>query len=163
MEAAYLHVLTDLLQSIGVAIAGLAIWLYPKAEICDPLCTVVFSFFVMWTTFPLTHRIFTILMEGKPDNIDWKALEQKLKSIPGVVDVHDLHVWSLTSQRVAVTAHITARNPQAVLRQAHKICGDLGLDHATIQVNDADDKAPCPSLNCIFDNENRKLVSGCMN
>eukprot|EP01041_Mallomonas_annulata_P014579 gene14579-31037_t len=66
IEAAYLHVVTDLVQSVGVAIAGLIIWIYPTYQIVDPLCTFMFSGLVMFSTFSLFRRVMTILFEGSP-------------------------------------------------------------------------------------------------
>jgi solute carrier family 30 (zinc transporter), member 2 len=69
LEAAYLHVLTDLIQSIGVAIAGLIMWFKPEWEIIDPACTLIFSIIAMRSTLPLLGKIFTILFEGTPAHV----------------------------------------------------------------------------------------------
>ncbi len=69
LEAAYLHVLTDLIQSIGVAIAGLVIWFVPHWQIIDPLCTFVFSAVALNSTIPLLRRVFNILLEGTPSHV----------------------------------------------------------------------------------------------
>lgn len=69
IEAAYLHVLTDLIQSIGVALAGLIIWFKPHWQIIDPLCTFIFSFIALKTTIPLLIRVFGILFEGTPSHV----------------------------------------------------------------------------------------------
>jgi zinc transporter 2 len=71
IEAAYLHVLTDLIQSIGVAIAGLCIWFKPHWQIIDPLCTFIFSFVALRSTIPLLKRVFTILLEGTPSHVSF--------------------------------------------------------------------------------------------
>lgn len=90
IEAAYLHVLTDLIQSIGVAIAGLILWYYPGYEIIDPLCTFIFSFIALSSTIPLIKRVSLILFEGAPSHIDWEIVMQRLSNIPGAENVHDL-------------------------------------------------------------------------
>lgn len=69
LEAAYMHVLTDLIQSIGVAIAGLVMWFVPHWEIIDPACTLIFSIIAMHSTIPLLGKIFTILFEGTPAHV----------------------------------------------------------------------------------------------
>jgi zinc transporter 2 len=69
IHAAYLHVLTDLIQSIGVAIAGLVVWIKPDLQIIDPICTFIFSILVLSYTVPLILRIGTVLMEGKPHHV----------------------------------------------------------------------------------------------
>lgn len=148
IEAAYLHVLTDLIQSVGVALAGLIMWHFPHFEIIDPLCTLIFSAIALYSTLPLIHRVSVILFEGAPSHIDWEIVMQRFSDIPGVENVHDLHIWSISSKSISLTCHIRASNPQAVLRAAHGVCRGLGIDHATIQVHDASDQAFCYSQTC---------------
>lgn len=69
LEAAYYHVITDLLQSVGVAVVGLIIWFYPNLQILDPICTIIFSIVVVITTVPLVTKGFIVLLEGKPSNV----------------------------------------------------------------------------------------------
>lgn len=69
IQAAYLHVITDLIQSVGVAIAGLLIWMYPEYQILDPICTFLFSALVLYSTFSLLGRVMTILFEGVPAHV----------------------------------------------------------------------------------------------
>lgn len=69
MEAAYLHVLTDLIQSVGVAIAGFVVWWRPDWEIADPVCTLLFSILVLYSTVGLIGRVIAILFEGVPAHV----------------------------------------------------------------------------------------------
>jgi len=69
IEAAYMHVITDLIQSVGVAIAGAVLWRYPSFQIIDPLCTFVFGYVALSATIPLTKKIVMILFEGVPSNV----------------------------------------------------------------------------------------------
>jgi zinc transporter 2 len=149
MESAYLHVITDLIQSIGVAIAGLIIWVKPNWQIMDPICTFIFSILVLYSTIPLVMRVFHIFMEGTPSHVDWHKIEQDLSAIDGVVDVHDLHVWSLTSKQVAMTCHIRAYNPQEVLVRASGIARRENIRHITIQVQDAADASAPSCIGCV--------------
>lgn len=73
---------------------------------------------------------------------------ERLSNIPGVENVHDLHIWSISSKSISLTCHIRAQNPQTVLQEAHKVCRGLGIDHATIQVHDSADKTFCYSQTC---------------
>ena len=61
---------------------------------------------------------------------------EKLSAIPDVVDVHDLHIWSISSSTVSLTCHIRANNPQVVLAKAIQVCSSFGINHSTIQVQD---------------------------
>ncbi|RYH08168.1 cation diffusion facilitator family transporter [archaeon] len=121
IEAAYLHVLTDLIQSIGVAIAGLILWHYPNYEIIDPVCTFIFSFIALSSTVPLIKRVSLILFEGTPSHIDWEIVMQRLSNIPGVENVHDLHIWSISSKSISLTCHIRVSAALLLYHQMHRL------------------------------------------
>lgn len=151
LEAAYLHVITDLIQSVGVALAGLCIWIWPSCQFMDPVCTFVFSGLVLWSTLSLFKRAMNVLFEGTPLNVDYHKLLDEFRAIPGVIDVHDLHVWTVSSDSNALTCHMLAKDSQAALARAHVIAKDFRIKHATIQVQDAtvDGQVPlCYSESC---------------
>lgn len=150
LEAAYLHVLTDLAQSTGVAIAGFIIWYKPHWEIVDPLCTLMFSIFVVWSTLDIIKRIVSILLEGVPADVDWSKVKEALETVPGVSDVHDLHIWSMSSKDASLTCHMRAKDPQSALKESLKRLGKMGLSHVTIQVQEEGDEDGCTlsSTNC---------------
>lgn len=134
LEAAYLHVLTDLMQSTGVAVAGLVIWYKPHWAIVDPILTLLFSCVCIHTTLPITRRICLIFLEATPPHINWDTIYNRFMSIPSVLDVHDLHIWSISNDSVSLTSHIQASDPQTVLKAAEKICKEYGISHTTIQI-----------------------------
>ena len=68
--------------------------------------------------------------------MDYHAVLEKLLAVPGVVDVHDLHIWSISSTTTALTCHIRAKDPQVVLAKAIQVCTSFGIHHSTIQVQD---------------------------
>mmetsp|Transcript_25493 Transcript_25493/g.25739 ORF Transcript_25493/g.25739 Transcript_25493/m.25739 type:complete len:481 (-) Transcript_25493:99-1541(-) len=154
IEAAYLHVLTDLIQSVGVAMAGLIIWFFPSWQIVDPMCTFLFSMMVLYSTVSLFQRVIAILFEGCPPDFDWHALQEALCALPNVVDVHDLHVWSITTGSIAMTCHIKALKPQEALVQALSIARKFHIHHSTIQVQQVTegDIEGCHSHWCQEDN-----------
>ena len=138
MQAAYLHVLGDLLQNVGVIIAGIVIWLNPTWNICDPLCTLFFSLIVLSTTWPLVRKTLNVLMEGTPPGVDLVLVNDALLDIPGVLDVQDLHAWSLTMGSSALSVHILCEEQRehSILKLAQKVLNDqFGFDHSTIQMN----------------------------
>mmetsp|Transcript_36086 Transcript_36086/g.103620 ORF Transcript_36086/g.103620 Transcript_36086/m.103620 type:complete len:299 (-) Transcript_36086:699-1595(-) len=147
LQAAYIHALGDLLQSLGVLIAALCIWYNPGWHLADPLCTFIFSIFVMWTTFGIIKEATNVLMEGTPEGIDLEDLQSDLSAIPGVVEVHDLHVWSLSIGHPALAVHIvTAEEPLAreILTTATEICqSSYNILHTTIQVDFSMGKSEC--------------------
>ena len=80
--------------------------LQPELRIADPICTFLFSGLVLATTVGLVRDASHVLMEGVPRNIDYNQVRCDLKAIDGVHDIHDLHIWSLTLDRNALTAHL---------------------------------------------------------
>ncbi|KAE8705652.1 Metal tolerance protein B [Hibiscus syriacus] len=109
LQGAYLHVMTDLIQSVGVMIAGAVIWLKPKWLIIDLLCTLVFSSLALSTTLPMLRDIFDILMGRTPRDINIEILESGIKGIDGVEDIHDLHVWAITVGKLVLSCHVVAK------------------------------------------------------
>ncbi|XP_027353918.1 metal tolerance protein B [Abrus precatorius] len=108
IQGAYLHVMADMIQSIGVMIAGAIIWAEPEWFIVDLICTLIFSVLSLSTTLPMLRNIYSILMEGTPSEINISKLEKGLRSIKGVQDVHDLHVWAITVGKNVLCCHVVA-------------------------------------------------------
>lgn len=104
VRAASAHVLGDILQSVGVMVAAIIIRLYPEAKLADPICTLLFTIIVIWTTSKVGRDSLWFLLEGSP--INSTELFNELHNIPSVRHVHSLHVWSLAPGRDAVTAHL---------------------------------------------------------
>lgn len=138
IQGAYLHVMTDLIQSVGVMISGFIIWLKPDWLLVDLLCTLVFSIFALTTTIPMLKDIFGILMERTPEEIDIAVLENGMKSIKGLNDVHDLHVWAITSGKFVLSCHVVidpGSNPLEILEKAREYCEKaFRIHHVTIQI-----------------------------
>ena len=106
LRAAYIHVLGDIIQSIGVIIVALIITYAPGWDWIDPICTFLFSVIVFFTTTPVTRDCLRILMESTPKGTDPDVLRTNLKLIEGVVSVHDLHIWSISVSKVCMSAHV---------------------------------------------------------
>lgn len=138
LQAAYVHVIFDLIQSIGVMIAGVIIWVKPSWLVADLITTLLFSVFALSTTFPMLGRIFTILMERAPKEIDIDALEHELNRIEGVQSVHDLHVWAITVKRTVLSCHVIAKpgvNSNQLLRKIKEFCESrYQVHHITIEI-----------------------------
>ncbi|KAG6556983.1 hypothetical protein Mapa_001399 [Marchantia paleacea] len=143
LRSAYLHALGDLIQSIGVLITGIVIWIKPEWQLIDLLCSCLFSIVVMSTTFRMVKDVLSILMESTPRDVDLDALRSGLKSIPGVDDVKQLHVWALTTGTNVLTCHLhikpTGGGAQAkdILSNATQYCAvNQKFKHVTIQIED---------------------------
>ncbi len=137
VEGAFLEVLADLVGSIGVIAAALILrftgWAY-----ADPLFAAAIGLFIVPRAFRLGRRAVHILVQGVPEGLDLTELEARLRAVPGVVDVHDLHVWTLTSDMDVASVHLVTRegtDPHPVLDEArHLLEAEYGIDHATLQV-----------------------------
>lgn len=147
LKAAYIHAVGDLLQNIGVMIASALIWWNSDWRIADPVCTIIFSFFVLLTTASIIKEATNVLMEGTPIGLDIKKLQNDLLSIEGVVEVHDLHVWSISLGKPSLACHVVIDNEdiaRRILRYATAICQKkYHILHTTIQTDFSINKSCC--------------------
>jgi cobalt-zinc-cadmium efflux system protein len=136
MRAAYLHVIGDLLGSAGVLIGGAVLWFTGWNPI-DPIITILFSAAILFSSWKIIKQTTRVLMESAPEKIDPEAIERDLLQIPGVVEVHDLHVWSVSSKRLALSVHLVAAPSQQPLKAAHDLIEKkYQIHHTTIQIED---------------------------
>ena len=148
IDSAYVHVLGDMLMSVGVIIAATIIYFFPSCWYADPLCTYLFSIIVCFTTIPIIKTVISVMMEGTPKNIDAEALTADLRNLDrgaDIIDVHDLHVWRLGMNRTSLTVHIKSTKPLKTLNSATDLLRrKYGLQHTTIQVEGVDDTEKNP-------------------
>jgi cobalt-zinc-cadmium efflux system protein len=139
VKAAYLHLLSDTLGSVGAIIAGAVIWATGWRPI-DPIMTIVFAGLMLVSSWELVKEATNVLMESTPSGIDPERIHDDLSAIPGVIEVHDLHVWAVTSGRLAMSAHVIAAvDPERILGDAHRLLRERhGVKHSTIQVEHPD-------------------------
>ncbi|XP_063690353.1 proton-coupled zinc antiporter SLC30A2-like [Bolinopsis microptera] len=138
VRAAFIHVLGDLVQSIGVLIAAVIIKVQPTWLIADPICTILFSVIVLCTTLAILRDALHVLMEGFPRDISYPNLVRDLQNIPGVQMIHSLHVWSLTVDKNALSVHLAMEqdaSPEDTLIYANKMLRETyGINQTTVQV-----------------------------
>ncbi|MCP4222908.1 MAG: cation transporter [Actinomycetia bacterium] len=137
VEGAYLEVLADTVGSVGVIIAAIVLQVFGWSWV-DPLIGAAIGLWILPRTWRLGRSAIRILLQAAPDHIEIGALATELGAIDGVIDVHDLHVWTLTSEMEAVSAHLMTASdidPHAVLDQARQLLIDgYGIDHGTFQI-----------------------------
>lgn len=148
VKAAFIHVLGDLLQSIGVLIAAFIIYFKPDWKLADPICTFLFSVFVVITTLTIMRDILVVLMEGTPRGLDFAEIRQSFYEIKEVKDIHDLRVWSLSMDKTALSVHLAVEknaNTIEILKQAsYMIQSRFNISETTIQVEEfVDDMVDC--------------------
>ncbi|KAH8584802.1 cation diffusion facilitator like membrane transporter [Cryptosporidium sp. chipmunk genotype I] len=150
LKSAYIHVIGDILQNIGVMIAGLLILYNPDWTIADPLCTILFSFFVLTTTIKILKDSTNVLMEGTPVGIDCISIQNDFLKLSSVLEVHDLHVWSVSVGVPALSCHIVVVSEDSAritLRYATDLCQKkYGIFHTTIQIDYSTNKAACETI-----------------
>lgn len=139
VKGAYFEVLADMLGSLGVIVAA-AVVVWTGWQLVDPIIGAGIGLFIVPRTWILLKQALHILMEGTPAEIDLGLLERKLRDIPGVVDVHDLHVWTITSGADAMSGHLVVSDVAAartVLAAAQEsMRTNFALKHVTIQIED---------------------------
>ena len=138
VRAAFIHCLGDLVQSTGVLIAAGIIKVKPEWVLADPICTFFFSILVLFTTLTIMRDAVQILMEGKPSGYEYDQISDELTAIAGVRTVHNLHVWSLSIDKVAISVHLTIErdaDQEEVLKQStKKLKSNFQFSHTTVQV-----------------------------
>lgn len=137
VRGAWLHILTDALGSVGAIVGGLLIWSFGWYW-ADPAVSVLIGILVIYSSWALLKETVVVLMEEAPRNINVDLVRESMMRIDGVADVHDLHVWSITSGMVALSSHLraSAGDERRVLGE---ISGALrerfGIEHTTIQID----------------------------
>ena len=127
VKAAFIHVVGDFVQSIGVFIAAIIINCNPNRiefHIVDPICTLLFSVLVLATTFTILRNTVNVLMERVPKHVDFSVVKNTILQVPGIVSVHNLRIWALTTNKTALTAHLAidaSRSAQEILKEASRM------------------------------------------
>ncbi|MEN9919973.1 MAG: hypothetical protein RL662_2409 [Bacteroidota bacterium] len=137
IKSALMHVLGDLLGSVGAIVAALLILLFDW-NIADPIASIIVSMLVLYSGWSIFKDAVNILMESKPSHIDADQVIVALKSIPDVINVHDLHIWMITQEFLSLTVHLSvdrSADRDVVLEQAIDTIVELtGIHHITIQI-----------------------------
>lgn len=139
MRGAYLHVMGDLLGSVAAIAAGVLI-LWRDWRWADPLFSVVISLLIVYNSWRIVKDAVNVLLEGAPSHINPAAVEQAIREVAGVRAIHDLHIWTITSDRHVLTAHIVVSSADEscrVLREVRTLLAErFKLAHSTIQIED---------------------------
>jgi cobalt-zinc-cadmium efflux system protein len=148
MHGAYLEVVSDMIGSVGVIVAAI-VWGITDWSWVDPVIGVAIGLFILPRAWKLGGQALRVLVQAAPERLDVPALQTELAAIAGVVDVHDLHVWTLTSDMEVATAHLmvaSGTDSHAVLDEARALLAEHhGITHATLQV-EPDDHRGCDEL-----------------
>jgi cobalt-zinc-cadmium efflux system protein len=153
VRGAFLHVVGDMLGSVG-AIAAALIMLATGWYLADPLLSAGIGLLILWSSWNLLRESADVLLEATPRDIDARAVQADLLQSPGVAGIHDLHIWTVTSGLVAVSGHVEVtgdRDWSVLLQDLSTLLRDrYGIGHVTLQPEPAVEGGPADAL-CSFD------------
>ncbi|WP_163580594.1 cation diffusion facilitator family transporter [Gracilibacillus saliphilus] len=151
MRSALLHVLGDLLGSVGAIIAGLLIMFF-NWNMADPIASIIVAALILISGYRVTRDSFHILMEGTPNYLSYEEIENKLVQLDGVINIHDLHVWMITSDFPALSCHMVVEeniDRDLLLKKAAQVLhDDFEIHHTTIQMEGRDAEMEHDENNC---------------
>lgn len=146
VRGAFLHLLGDAAISLGVVVAGAAIYVTGWNRL-DPLASLVISVLIVWGTWGLLRESVMLSLAAVPQGIDRSKVEAYLRGLPGVSEVHDLHIWPMSTIETALTVHLVRPGAGLDDRLLHEICVELEhrfkIAHATLQVEAGDTEQAC--------------------
>ena len=146
IRGAYLHMAADALLSLGVVVAGIIIALTSWYWV-DPVTSLIIAAVILMGTWGLLRESIDLAMHAVPKKIDPAEVEEFLHSIPGVTEVHDLHIWAMSTTEIALTAHLVkpdAGNEDQLLREtAEDLHHNFDISHSTIQIERSVEDANC--------------------
>ncbi|MCA1593203.1 MAG: cation diffusion facilitator family transporter [Acidobacteria bacterium] len=141
MRGAWLHVISDALGSVGAIAAGALVAFFGFYR-ADPLFSALIGVLIIWSSWNLIREATNVLLEGTPAHINLASVEDAILDTEGVEDVHDLHVWTITSGREALSAHVihahAISQPELLKELRAKLQERFGVDHLTIQMETED-------------------------
>jgi cobalt-zinc-cadmium efflux system protein len=142
VKAAYIHVMTDAVQSVGVVLAGILMLAFGWF-LADPIISFFIAILVTWSGGKIIWEAAEILMETSPRHVDANALCTRLEGVEGVTGIHDIHTWSITTGYEMLSAHVTVdldvvKDPGRLLHHLRGIASEeFGIAHTTIQIESA--------------------------
>jgi len=147
VRGAYLHIVMDTLSSVTVLIGGLAIWFRPSLGFLDPLLSMLIGLFILYSGYRLLREAVDVLLEAVPKDLDLARLTHAIDHVAGVLKVHDLHVWTITSGRHALSAHVMVgpdEDRDTILATLNQVLTtDFDIQHVTIQIERDTDNPLC--------------------
>ena len=146
VQGAFLHMAADAGVSAGVVVAGVAI-LWTGWNWLDPVISLTIAAFILVSTWGLLHESVNLALDAVPLSIDPAAVADYLRTLPGVVDIHDLHIWGMSTTETALTVHLlkpgTDKDDELLSQATRDLHDRFGIEHATLQWERGDQPRPC--------------------
>ncbi|MGZ3689009.1 MAG: cation diffusion facilitator family transporter [Bdellovibrionota bacterium] len=136
-RAAYLHMVSDSLGSVGAIIAGAVLWATGWRPI-DPIVTFLFAALMFVNSWGLIKEAVGVLMESAPSHVDPKLVQKDLEALAGIKEVHDLHIWTVASGKLALSVHLITAMENALSKANELLKDRYSIIHTTIQVEHPD-------------------------
>jgi cobalt-zinc-cadmium efflux system protein len=153
IRAAFVHMLGDAVSSVGIIAGAIAIH-FTGLDVIDPVLSVLIGALIVWTAWDIIRESLNVLLEGLPRGIELNQVTGAMRKIDGVIDVHDLHIWSLGSSAHALSCHVLIEDmppseSSAILQRLNDVLCKFEIRHSTIQFEHAKcalSDAPCSIL-----------------
>ena len=153
IKGVFLHMITDALVSLGVVLGAVGIMLTGWIWL-DPLMSLIITVLIFFGTWDLLKDSMNLLLDAVPNNIEIKAVQTYLEELPGVLGIHDLHIWAMSTTETALTTHLIVSNHQLdddfLLRVNKGLQDNFGLEHTTIQLEQGNSSLNCNGKKCYF-------------
>src|SRR6185437_6744387 len=139
VRSAYIHMLGDALSAAAVVVAGIVVAI-TKQSIADPIVSLIIGAMILWSSWGILKESVNVLLEGAPAGLDMTAVEKAIAGVPGVLDAHDLHVWTVGAGVLACSCHVVVaeqsiREGQQVLRAVtEELAHHFHINHTTVQI-----------------------------
>ena len=136
IRGAFLHMAADALVTLGVLIGGI-VMMYSDAYWVDPVLSIIIVGVILWSAWGLLKDSVELVLDAVPREIDYKDVETYLNDIPGVEDVHDLHIWALSTSDTAMTVHLvipSGQTDQFIYDLRRELHDRFGIEHVTVQI-----------------------------
>ena len=153
LRGAFLHVSTDTLGSIGAIVAGVLIWTH-QWYLADPIVSVIVGLLVLYSSWKLVSESVDILLEATPSHLKISKILKDIGEVQGVVSIHDLHVWSISTNTAAMSCHVVVKDDKesgAILKELIRLMREeYDIEHTTIQIEPEGWRAQQGDLPVIF-------------
>jgi cobalt-zinc-cadmium efflux system protein len=146
VRGAFLHLLTDALVSVGVVVVGALLLWQPSWVWLDPLVSLLISVVILIGTWRLLRDSLHLSLDGVPPRLDRDEVAQYLAQLPGVLSVHDLHIWAISTSESALTTHLVVSDqaPRGLAaRASDELAARFGIDHVTVQLDTPEQASNC--------------------
>jgi cobalt-zinc-cadmium efflux system protein len=147
IRAAFVHMLGDAVSSVGIIAGAIAIH-FTGLAIIDPVLSVLIGILIVWTAWDIIQESLNVLLEGLPRGMELNEVTGAMRRIDGVIDVHDLHIWSLGSSAHALSCHVLIEDmppseSNSILQRINDVLCKYEIHHTTVQFEHAKCEAPC--------------------